>query len=152
MTRGWGAGILKATKWPRMLRGLPGAYTCSLFPAQRVSGTGPAAAPRELSVSPEARGQDEAAGLSVAVEMGSRRLQQPLMAGEGTGSFHPSVRPGNGGRVLVPRAGLGGLAAGCVLPGPPFSLARCSWKASFPPQISCLGFRRPGPGAGGAQE
>lgn len=31
-------------------------------------------------------------------------------------------------RVLLPRAALGGFVAGCVLPGLPFSLARCGWR------------------------
>ena len=77
-----------------------------------------------------------------------------------TGTFHPSGKArqqqeGNREKVQAPRAGLGGFGVGvraARAPLLPRSPARCSEKASFPSQISCLGFRRPEQGAEGAQE
>lgn len=127
---------------------------CSPFP-RRVSGTDPAAEP-ELSIGPAAGGQARG---SWALGVGWKwaPVTATAFAEGATGTFHPSgqARKQEGGNRErgYGRQGLPwGFGVGCRLPGLPSSPARCGSKASFPSQISCSGFRRPGQGAGGAQE
>lgn len=145
-----------AIKWLTRLRGLPGASPCSPTPSSPGGFWAPILQLCKRFPSSQ-RPKERQLGSRHRVKMGSGCPQPPLMRRE-TGAFHTSgearqQEEGNRERRCRRQGWPGRVWRGgaCCWGSPP-SPARCRKKASFPSQISCLGFQRPEQGAEGAQE